>query len=190
MFNIGGSEMVVLGILALLVFGPEGLPGVIKTVMRTVHAFRQAAADFQHEVKTALDDENVKRDQLQRQRAPLPEEEELPVGNQEDGQASEAPPETDEESPIEDDVAEFPVVIENEVAVETETFLEPEVVEPELEPSEPVLAAATREPVSEEAESEVAVLPATDEEKATVDPSPADDEDGPSLPMATRKRAE
>ncbi len=59
MFNIGGSEMVFLAILALLVFGPQGLPDVAKTVARTIKAFRAAANDLQSEVKTALDLENT-----------------------------------------------------------------------------------------------------------------------------------
>ena len=74
-FNIGGSEMVFLAILALLVFGPQGLPDVAKTVARTIKAFRAAANDLQSEVKTALDLENTgvekkdDRGQRRRQRA-------------------------------------------------------------------------------------------------------------------------
>ena len=71
MFNIGGSEMIVLAVLALLVFGPEGLPGIIKNVMRTVNAVKIAARDFQTEVKTALDVENERQDLAKRQRTPL-----------------------------------------------------------------------------------------------------------------------
>jgi sec-independent protein translocase protein TatB len=68
MFNIGGGEMVMLAILALLVFGPEGLPEIMKTVARTVKAFRQAANDFQSEVNTALTLENQKQEVQQRRR--------------------------------------------------------------------------------------------------------------------------
>lgn len=68
MFNVGGGEMVLLAVLALLVFGPEGLPGIIKTVARTVKAFRQAANDFQAEVNTALALETQKQQTEQRRR--------------------------------------------------------------------------------------------------------------------------
>ena len=68
MFNIGGSEMIVLGILALLVFGPEGLPGIIKNVMRTVNAVKAAARDFQTEVSTVLNEEHERQDLAKRQR--------------------------------------------------------------------------------------------------------------------------
>lgn len=68
MFNVGGGEMVLLAVLALLVFGPEGLPEIMKTVARTVKAFRQAANDFQSEVNTALIQENQKHQTEQRRR--------------------------------------------------------------------------------------------------------------------------
>jgi sec-independent protein translocase protein TatB len=68
MFNVGGGEMVLLAVLALLVFGPEGLPEIMKTVARTVRAFKAAANDFQTEVKTALEVENQKQQVAQRRR--------------------------------------------------------------------------------------------------------------------------
>lgn len=58
MFNVGGGEMIVLGVLALLVFGPEGLPGIIKNVMQTVNAVKRAARDLQNEVTSTLEAEN------------------------------------------------------------------------------------------------------------------------------------
>ena len=81
--------------------------------MRTVHAFRQAAADFQHEVKTALDDENIRRDQLQRQRKP-PADEAESATDQENQQAPN--PQQDSESLVresDDRAAEFPVMVDD-----------------------------------------------------------------------------
>ena len=92
MFNIGGGEMVLLAILALLVFGPEGLPEIMKTVARTVKAFRQAATDFQSEVNTALTLENQKLEVQQRRRKRVvPMEQQLP--SQADAQIAEDKPE-------------------------------------------------------------------------------------------------
>jgi Tat protein translocase TatB subunit len=68
MFNVGGGEMIFLAILALLVFGPEGLPGVVKTVTRTVRAFKQAANEFQQEVNSALTLEHEKRQVVEARR--------------------------------------------------------------------------------------------------------------------------
>lgn len=64
--------MIALAILALLVFGPEGMPGVIKKVVRTVRALRTAAADFQTEIKNALEEESNRLEEEKR-RAKLPE---------------------------------------------------------------------------------------------------------------------
>ncbi len=50
-----------LAVLALLVFGPESLPDIAKTVARTVRAFRQASSDLQNEVREALEIENKAR---------------------------------------------------------------------------------------------------------------------------------
>lgn len=198
MFNIGGSEMVVLGILALLVFGPEGLPGVIKTVMRTVHAFRQAANDFQHEVKTALDDENVRRDQLQRQRTPLPEE--LQADAEEaDGNSTEEQAEPVTAEDTNEQAVEFPLpvpeatapVSEETVPVPEESTPVSEETTPEFETAEILVAEQDPAPILEVEQPEEAALPDEQEESSSsVEPSPADDEDGPSLPMAARKRTE
>lgn len=61
MFNIGGPELIVLAVLALLVFGPESLPDIAKTVSRTLRAFRQASMDIQTEVREALEIETQQR---------------------------------------------------------------------------------------------------------------------------------
>lgn len=50
-----------LAVLALLVFGPESLPDIAKTVVRTIRAFRQASMDLQNEVKGALELETKQR---------------------------------------------------------------------------------------------------------------------------------
>lgn len=61
MFNVGGPELIVLAVLALLVFGPESLPDIAKTVSRTLRAFRQASMDIQTEVRQALEIETQQR---------------------------------------------------------------------------------------------------------------------------------
>ena len=53
--------MIMLAVLALLVFGPESLPDIAKTVVRTMRAFRQASMDLQNEVREALEIENKQR---------------------------------------------------------------------------------------------------------------------------------
>lgn len=56
MFDIGWTEMVVLGVVALLVLGPKELPGLLKTVGRFVGRFRDMAADFRSQMDDISDE--------------------------------------------------------------------------------------------------------------------------------------
>ncbi len=68
MFNIGGSEVILLVILALLVFGAEGLPEIIKTSVRTVKAFNKTIHETGSEFHQALSFEGQKREVESRRR--------------------------------------------------------------------------------------------------------------------------
>ena len=46
MFDIGWSEMVVIGVVALIAIGPKELPGVLRSVGQGVGKARPLAADF------------------------------------------------------------------------------------------------------------------------------------------------
>ncbi|MCA9779976.1 MAG: twin-arginine translocase TatA/TatE family subunit [Candidatus Eremiobacteraeota bacterium] len=179
MFNIGGSEMIVLAVLALLVFGPEGLPGIIKNVMRTVNAVKIAARDFQTEVSTALEAENERQDLAKRRRtyvdkpetesaalpaaevAPMPEEEidkphgEIASAGEPDGEEAERENSTDVDT--EGTVA----VVDTETAGEAQVDYEPAEADGQEE-TEPVAAETLEE----------------DE----------DDDDGPRVPMGRGRR--
>ena len=162
MFNIGGSEMIVLAVLALLVFGPEGLPGIIKNVMRTVSAVKIAARDFQTEVKTALEVENERQDLAKRQRTPL---EEPPRDTAALAAAAVPPMPEEEESTIsEQDSEESPSAasqLEESAGVEpSEDGLE------EVAESSPEVETVSEEPVKEE-----------------------EDDDGPRVPMGRAPRS-
>lgn len=54
MFDIGLQEMIVIGVLALLVFGPAKLPELGRTVGRMLRQFRQASDEFRSTVETNL----------------------------------------------------------------------------------------------------------------------------------------
>jgi sec-independent protein translocase protein TatB len=53
-FNVGGQEFLVILLLALLVLGPDRLPGAIRTVGRVVGELRRISGGFQSELKDAL----------------------------------------------------------------------------------------------------------------------------------------
>ena len=46
MFNLGFSEMVLLGIIALIFIGPKQLPEVARVIARTLNEFKRATADI------------------------------------------------------------------------------------------------------------------------------------------------
>jgi TatA/E family protein of Tat protein translocase len=54
MFDIGLQEMLVVGVLALLVFGPEKLPELGRKLGRAMREFRRASDEFRSTVETNL----------------------------------------------------------------------------------------------------------------------------------------
>jgi sec-independent protein translocase protein TatA len=54
MFDIGLQEMLVIGVLALLVFGPGKLPELGRMVGRAMREFRRASDEFRSTVETNL----------------------------------------------------------------------------------------------------------------------------------------
>lgn len=65
MFDIGWTEMVVLGVIALLVLGPKELPGLLRTIGRFVGRFRDVASDFRRQMDD-ISDEMDARAQLKK----------------------------------------------------------------------------------------------------------------------------
>jgi sec-independent protein translocase protein TatB len=65
MFDIGGWEIMVIGVMALVILGPERLPGAIKSTISTVRSIKQMANGFKQEVVSQLDvhelHENLKK---------------------------------------------------------------------------------------------------------------------------------
>jgi sec-independent protein translocase protein TatB len=56
MFNLSGSEIVFLLLIALIVLGPEKLPEAVRKFGKTYAEFKKMSAGFQTELKTALDE--------------------------------------------------------------------------------------------------------------------------------------
>lgn len=51
MFDIGFWELLVVGVLALLVLGPERLPGAIRSTAKTIRGIKNMASGFKDEVE-------------------------------------------------------------------------------------------------------------------------------------------
>jgi sec-independent protein translocase protein TatB len=51
MFDIGFFELVLIGVVALIVLGPEKLPGAIRSTLKTVRSIKGMANGFRQEVE-------------------------------------------------------------------------------------------------------------------------------------------
>lgn len=60
MFDIGWTELVVIGVVALIVIGPKDLPGMFRTLGRFTAKARGLARDFQRAMESAADETGVK----------------------------------------------------------------------------------------------------------------------------------
>ncbi|HWU84680.1 MAG TPA: Sec-independent protein translocase protein TatB, partial [Rhodocyclaceae bacterium] len=61
MFDIGFSELVVIGIVALIVIGPERLPRVARTAGALLGRFQRYVNDIKSEVRREMEVEDLKK---------------------------------------------------------------------------------------------------------------------------------
>jgi sec-independent protein translocase protein TatA len=61
MFNIGPTELLVILVIALLVFGPSRLPEVGRTIGKGLREFRRASDEIREELKFDLDADEAPR---------------------------------------------------------------------------------------------------------------------------------
>lgn len=59
MFDIGWSELVVVGVVALVVIGPKELPGVIRSVGKAVGKLRTMAGEFRGQFDEAMREADI-----------------------------------------------------------------------------------------------------------------------------------
>lgn len=62
MLGVGGSEIIVIGLIFLIIFGPGSLPKMAKDVGRFVTEARRAVDDFKEEITSAADDDDEEDD--------------------------------------------------------------------------------------------------------------------------------
>ena len=60
MFGLGASEMILLGVVALIVIGPKDLPGLFRTIGQFTGKARAMASEFSRAMEAAADDSGVK----------------------------------------------------------------------------------------------------------------------------------
>lgn len=61
MFDIGWTEMLVLGIVTLLAVGPRQLPGMLRTIGRYLGQLRQMANEFRHQMDDVADEIDARK---------------------------------------------------------------------------------------------------------------------------------
>ncbi len=59
MFDIGWSELVLIGIIALIVIGPKELPGALRTIGQWMGKLRRMASEFQGQFQEAMREAEV-----------------------------------------------------------------------------------------------------------------------------------
>ena len=57
MFNMGVTEMMIIGVIALVVIGPQKLPDIARVVGRSLKEFKKAANEFKMTVKEELEED-------------------------------------------------------------------------------------------------------------------------------------
>jgi sec-independent protein translocase protein TatA len=57
--NIGPMELIIILVLALIVFGPQRLPEIGRTVGKSLREVRKASSDLRQEFEADLDDEDM-----------------------------------------------------------------------------------------------------------------------------------
>jgi Tat protein translocase TatB subunit len=57
MFNLGFSELVLLGIIALIFIGPQQLPELARSIGRLLNELKRATNDFQDTITNPIKDE-------------------------------------------------------------------------------------------------------------------------------------
>lgn len=55
MFNVGGGEILVIMVLALIVLGPDKLPEAARQAGKYLSEFRRMSSGFQQEIRSAMD---------------------------------------------------------------------------------------------------------------------------------------
>lgn len=77
MFDMGFWELLVIGVIALLVLGPERLPGALRSTLKTVRSVRSMAQGFRDDVEQQLKvhelHENLKKAEQQNMQDLSPE---------------------------------------------------------------------------------------------------------------------
>lgn len=54
MFGISGTELLLVGVFAFIIFGPDKIPEIMRTVTKTIDMFKRTQADMERVVKAEM----------------------------------------------------------------------------------------------------------------------------------------
>ena len=72
MFNIGPTELIVILVLALIVFGPQRLPEIGRSIGRSLREFRRASDEIRGELERDLDEDQPPATHTEPETTPSP----------------------------------------------------------------------------------------------------------------------
>ncbi len=116
MFNIGGGELLVIVLIALIVLGPQRLPDAMRTFGRVVGEVRRISSGFQQELRDAFEESDIADEA-----SPPRRREAVPLA----AAVAEANPDIDDDD-TEDDAADEDHSAPADVALEQEPDAAPE----------------------------------------------------------------
>ena len=54
MFGIGGTELLIIGVFAFIIFGPEKLPEIARTASKAINMFKRTQEDMERMVRAEM----------------------------------------------------------------------------------------------------------------------------------------
>ncbi len=59
MFGLGPTELIIILVIALIIFGPSRLPKIGQSIGQALRAFRDSASKVEEEVKKSLEESSI-----------------------------------------------------------------------------------------------------------------------------------